>query len=94
MKGRGKLDRNEFLANIWEAYESGALLSACAWCGCVCIDGEWIEPPPGALETLDKPVTLSHSVCPKCLETMAASPKGYEELMQRVARLALGRAPD
>ena len=59
------MDPNVILAKIWEASETGALIPSCAWCGRVCIDGEWVEPG-GSLATIDQPMTLSHSICPTC----------------------------
>lgn len=66
-------DRDNFLAHIWKTYESGDLLRACAWCGRIEIDGQWVAPPPGALSTIDEPVTLSHSICPDCAATQPAA---------------------
>jgi hypothetical protein len=79
------LDRSEFLERIWEAYDSGDLLSVCAWCDCVFLDGAWIDPPQGALDTLDKTATLSHSICPECA-AVVSSPGGYEKLTPRTER--------
>jgi hypothetical protein len=62
------MDRNTVLAKIWDAYESGALIPACAWCHRVQLDGEWVEVPVGALSTIDAPMTLSHTICPACIE--------------------------
>jgi hypothetical protein len=61
------LDRNTFLACIWEASDAGKLLPACAWCGFVRIQDEWIDPPPGAISTIDASLMLSHSICPSCI---------------------------
>jgi len=73
------MDRNAVLAKIWEAYEAGAYIPACAWCGRVCLDGEWVEPPVGALSTIDAPMTLSHSICPRCVEAQREPPGGERE---------------
>jgi hypothetical protein len=62
------MDRNLILDKLWEASESGKLITACAWCDRVCIDGEWVEPTHGSLDTVDQRVTLSHSICPSCAE--------------------------
>jgi hypothetical protein len=59
------MDLNEVLAKIWEAYEAGELVTACAWCGRVRIEGEWYDPPQWALSTIDD-LTLSHLICPRC----------------------------
>ena len=77
-KAGRSVDRNEFFANIWEAYEAGGPLTACGWCGSVLIQGEWIEPPPGVLSTIEAPMIISHSICPRCLAAQPA-PKSREE---------------
>ena len=65
----GALDPNEFLAYLWDAYEAGALVALCAWCGRVRIrEDTWVVPPVGALSTIDERMTMSHSVCPSCAE--------------------------
>ena len=63
------MERTEVFDKIWEAYEQGDLLSACAWCGRVRIGDEWLEPGKGTLSTIDARMTLSHSICPRCLES-------------------------
>ena len=66
------MDRNEFLARLWKASEAGDLIPICAWCGRVRFDSEWIEPPVGALSTIDERTTLSHSICPDCAAAQPA----------------------
>ena len=78
----GTLDPNEFLAHIWNAYETGALVALCAWCGRVRIqEGLWVAPPQGALSTIDEQMTMSHSICPTCTEAQPV-PTSHEEPMQ------------
>lgn len=48
------------------AYEAGELISMCAWCRQVEIDGEWLLAPRAALSAIDARYTLSHSICPRC----------------------------
>jgi hypothetical protein len=67
------VDRNLILDRIWQASESEELIPTCSWCGRVCIDGEWVEPTHGSLDTIDQPMTLSHSICPTCAESGAAA---------------------
>jgi hypothetical protein len=77
----GALDPNAFLAYIWDAYEAGAILALCAWCGRVRIqEGQWVAPPPGALSTIDERMTMSHSICPRCAEVQPV-PRSHEEPM-------------
>ena len=54
-------------AKIAEAYDAGDLILACAWCGRLSIEEEWIVPPTGVLATIDEPQTLPHTICPSCL---------------------------
>jgi hypothetical protein len=72
------MDQNEVLFRIWEAYEAGELVTACAWCGRVRIEQEWFAPPPAALATIDATRTLSHSICPSCVKAQPA-PKSHDE---------------
>ena len=62
------MDQSELSAKVWEAYETCGLITACAWCRRVCIEGEWLGPIPGILSTIDTRMTLSHSICPRCVE--------------------------
>jgi hypothetical protein len=63
------LDRSEIQAKIWETYESGELIRACAWCTRLCLDGEWVLADRDALRSIDALVTLSHGICPSCAQT-------------------------
>jgi len=67
------VDQSVILAKIWEASESGELIPACAWCERVCIDGEWVLPTQGSLDTIDRRTTLSHSICPTCSRKRGAA---------------------
>jgi hypothetical protein len=60
------LDRNEFLAYIWDTTDRGGFIAVCAWCGRTRVGEEWVVPPPGALSTVDARIVLSHSICPSC----------------------------
>jgi hypothetical protein len=51
---------------ILETYEAGDLITACAWCRRVEIDGEWHLAPRMALAAIEARYTLSHSICPVC----------------------------
>ena len=74
------MERSEFLSLIWEAYESGDLLPICAWCQQVRVQDEWVVAPPGTLETIDRPMTLSHSICPTCAADTTPSPTQLSKL--------------
>ena len=67
------VERSEIQAKISEAYESGSLILSCAWCDRLCLDGEWVDPG-STLLTIDAPLTLSHGICPSCLETYGGAP--------------------
>jgi hypothetical protein len=59
----------EVTARLIAIYEAGELVPACAWCRRVNLDGEWFPIPRVALDAIDAPNTLSHSICPECLMT-------------------------
>jgi hypothetical protein len=65
------LDSSEVMSHILARYEAGELISTCAWCGRVAIDGEWVFPPHAALTAIDATYALSHSICPECAVTPA-----------------------
>jgi hypothetical protein len=87
------MDRNQVVARIWETYEAGGLIPACAWCARIRIEGEWLHPHPGALSTIDRRVTLSHSICPRCAEAQRP-PKTREARAPRAGRPVLDYALD
>jgi hypothetical protein len=51
---------------ILAIYEAGDLVTMCAWCRRVEIDGDWLLAPRAALTAIDAQFTLSHSICPGC----------------------------
>ena len=64
----------EVTRQILAAYEAGRLITRCAWCGRIEIDGEWLLAPRAALTAIDAPYTLSHSICLSCAETPPGRP--------------------
>jgi hypothetical protein len=62
----------EVTRRILAAYEAGDLITMCAWCRRVELEGEWLPAPRAALTAIDSLFTLSHSICPDC----AAVPVG------------------
>ncbi len=54
-------------------YEAGDLITMCAWCRRVELDGEWVLAPHAALTAIDSRYTLSHSICPDCAVPVAVS---------------------
>lgn len=67
------LQANEIFTRIWTAFDNCELVSACAWCGRVRVNGTWIVPPPAALVAIDAPNTLSHSICDECVRAYDAA---------------------
>jgi hypothetical protein len=53
-------------------YEAGELVTVCAWCERVEIEGEWVLTPRAAVTAIDSQYTLSHSICPACANARAA----------------------
>ncbi|HEY8703105.1 MAG TPA: hypothetical protein VIL98_00015 [Gaiellaceae bacterium] len=60
------MSAGEVTRHMLATYEAGDLITACAWCRRVEIDGEWLLAPRAALTAIDAPYTLSHSICPAC----------------------------
>ena len=56
-------------ARIWALYEKGEILVACAWCGRVRLDDDWLEPPSSVVAAVDGPNMFSHSICEDCTQT-------------------------
>ncbi len=61
-------------ARVWELYEQGKLVAACAWCGRIRLDNRWLEPPSSVIAAIDGRNMFSHSICEKC--SQAVSPPG------------------
>ena len=57
---------SDVTAHILAMAEAGTLIRMCAWCERFLIDGEWVQPPRGALAAIDAPNMVSHSICPSC----------------------------
>ena len=57
---------DEVTRRILATYEAGDLITMCAWCRRIEIDGEWLLAPRAALTAIDSLHTLSHSICPSC----------------------------
>ncbi len=64
----------EVTRHILATYEAGDMVTTCAWCLRVEIDGEWLLAPSAALTAIEATYTLSHSICPTCAEHVAQDP--------------------
>ena len=64
---------DEVTRHVLARYEAGDLVTACAWCDRVGVDGEWLLVPRSALAAIDHPNTLTHSICPSCAARLAPS---------------------
>jgi hypothetical protein len=62
---------NEVTAHIFARYEAGALSTICAWCRRVEVDGHWLLAPRAALTAIDADYSVSHSICPSCVDVQA-----------------------
>jgi hypothetical protein len=51
---------------FWRHTTLGDLITMCAWCRRVEVDGEWVLAPRAALTAIDTLYTMSHSICPEC----------------------------
>ena len=59
--------RGALFEEIWALFDRGSLISQCAWCGNVDLEGAWVPAPASALVAVDARLTVSHSICPSCL---------------------------
>lgn len=65
------MDTSDAFLRIWTAFDAGDVLPACAWCGRVRIDDDWLLPSPAALAAIDQRYTFSHSICDRCATAYA-----------------------
>ena len=66
------MDVEEVTRRILASYEAGDLVTVCAWCQRVELDGEWLLTPRAAITAIDSQYTLSHSICPDCAAVRAS----------------------
>jgi hypothetical protein len=57
---------DEVTRRVLARYEAAELVTTCAWCRRVDLDGEWPLVPRAALAAIDAPYTLTHGICPSC----------------------------
>jgi len=62
---------DEVTRRVLARYEAGDLITVCAWCLRVALDGEWPLVPRAALAAIDGPHSLTHGVCPSCTSRLA-----------------------
>jgi len=65
--------RAGIFARVWDLYDQGKVLVACAWCGRIRLDEGWVEPPTSAITAIDAPNLLSHSICEDCTQSAVGS---------------------
>jgi hypothetical protein len=69
--GMDSIAPDEVTRRVLARYEAGDLVTACAWCRRVGLDGEWLLVPRVALAVIDHPNSLTHGVCPSCAARLA-----------------------
>jgi len=57
---------DEVFRRMFASYEAGELITTCAWCRKVELDGSWLQAPRMALAAVDH-YTFSHGLCAACL---------------------------
>jgi hypothetical protein len=57
---------SDVVAHVVKMSDAGVLIPMCAWCERIELDGEWVQPPRGALDVIDVRNAVSHSICPSC----------------------------
>lgn len=66
----------EVTRRMLSAYEAGELITTCAWCTRIEIDGAWLLAPRSALAAIEAYYTLSHSICDPCALAASGSLRG------------------
>jgi sporulation protein YlmC with PRC-barrel domain len=66
MAPRARVDSNKVFTRIWDAFENGEIVIACAWCDRVRLDGAWCRAPLAAAAAIDARLIFSHSICAEC----------------------------
>jgi hypothetical protein len=59
---------DEVTRRVLATYESGEMLTMCAWCKRLELESDWVFAPRAALAAIDSRYVLSHSICPPCAE--------------------------
>ncbi len=62
---------DEVTRRVLARYEAAELITSCAWCLRIALDGEWPLAPRAALAAIDTPNSLTHSICPSCAAPLA-----------------------
>ena len=57
---------SQVIERVLAMSDADVLIPMCAWCGQIELDGEWVQPPSGALDVIDVRNAVSHSICPSC----------------------------
>jgi hypothetical protein len=62
------MDSGHVFSRIRSAFEAGEIPTACAWCGRVQVDDDWLPIPPAVVAALNGPQAFTHSICGSCFE--------------------------
>ena len=57
---------DEVTRRVLARYEAAEMITACAWCRRIDVDGEWPLVPRAALSAIDQQNSLTHTICPSC----------------------------
>ena len=68
------MNPSQVFSRVWAAYDAGEIVTACAWCGRVQLDGAWFLPPPAIVDAIDIRRAFSHSICSGCAQTYPPRP--------------------
>jgi hypothetical protein len=63
----GPLAIGEVAWSMHAARAAGELITTCAWCRSVKLDGAWLRPPESALLAIQERLALTFGICPGCL---------------------------
>lgn len=60
------LTQSELLTHVWRVYDAGGLITTCARCSGVLVDGEWAGSGARALTIIEVGMATRQSLCPDC----------------------------
>jgi hypothetical protein len=68
------VNSNQIFSRVWAAFDEGEIMTACAWCGRVRLDGGWRRPPVAVVDAIDSRLAFSHSICDECAGAYPSPP--------------------
>jgi hypothetical protein len=77
------VNSSQVFSRVWSAFDDGEIMTVCAWCERVRLDGTWIRPPRAAIDAIDEQLTFSHSICEECAQGVSATSSSSADRSER-----------